>query len=177
MTEDKLHSQIEAIDFGVEKSMRYHQRRRGHYEWLHNAIMFLTVISGSAAFAQVLDWPEYFGAVAAVLAAIDLVWGPSHRARDHEVLFRRFSALAISIRTTASPTAETLAKWVRERIDVETDEPPIYWALEADCDNEVRRAQGKDKELIQIDWWSRLTMYWYRHAESVFDLAPRNPAV
>ena len=177
MTDDNLIGKIEALDFGIEKSMRYHQRRRGHYEWLHKVIMFLTVVSGSAAFASLLNCPEYFGAAAAVFAAVDLVWGPSHRARDHEILFRHFSTLASDIRTTISPTAELHAEWVRKRIDIETDEPPIYWALEADCDNEVRRAWGKDQQLAQINGWARLTMYWNRHSESTFELLPRNSAV
>ena len=177
MTDENLIGKTEALNFGIEKSMRYHQRRRGHYEWLHKVIMFLTLLSGSAAFASLLGCPEYFGAAAAVFAAIDLVWGPSHRARDHEILFRRFSALAIAIRTTVPPTAELHAEWVRKRIDIETDEPPIYWALEADCDNEVRRAWGKDQKLVQINRWARLTMYWHRHTESMFELLPRNSPV
>ena len=177
MTDNNLRQQIDALDFGIEKSMRYHQRRRGHYERLHKFIMFLTVICGSAAFAQVLGRSEYFGAATAFFAAGDLVWGPSHLARDHEILFRRFSDLAIAIRTTVSPTQESYVQWLKKRISIETDEPPIYWALEADCDNEVRRAKGKDMDLIQIKWWARLTMYCFRHAESVFEPTPRNAAV
>ena len=177
MTDNNLGWQIDKLDFGIEKSMRYHQRRRGHYELLHKFIMFLTIICGSAAFAQVLGLSEYFGAATAFFAAGDLVWGLSHLARDHEILFRRFSDLAIAIRTTVSPTQESYAEWLQKRISIEADEPPIYWALEADCDNEVRRARGKDEKLIQIDWWARLTMYWRRHAESVFELPPRNAAV
>ena len=171
MADKELKSNIEALDFSVEKSMRYHQRRRGHYEFCHNAFMFLTIISGSAAFAEL---SANFGAAAAIFAAIDLVWGLSHQAKNHEILFRRFSELAISIRTTRAPTAELHAEWVRKRIDIETDEPPIYWALEAACDNEVRRAWGKDNELVHINWWYLLTMYWLRHTKSVFEPIPQN---
>ena len=170
MTKDAIASQIDELidklDFGVEKSMRYHQRRRGFYDSLHKIIMFLIIICGSAAFS---GFSEYLAAAAAAFAAIDLVWGPSHCARDHEMLFRRFSDLAIDIRTTTQDP-ESHAKWVTERITIETDEPPIYWALEADCDNEVRRAWGRDKELILIGWWARLTMYCHRHAEATFGL-------
>ena len=172
MPHDDAKDEIEALNFGVEKSMRYHQRRRGHYEWIHRSIMFLTVLSGSAAFAGVFEWPQYFGAAAALLAAIDLVWSPSHRARDHEMLFRRFSDLVIEIRTNRSRNDEDLAKLTERRLLIEKDELPVYWALEADCDNEVRRAWGKNDKLVFFDWWSRLTMYWHRHSQAVYEPKP-----
>ena len=87
------------------------------------------------------------------------------------MLFRRFSDLAIDIRTTeTTDKAAALADWTKKRISIESDEPPTYWALEADCDNEVRRAWGRDEELISIGWWSRLTMNWLKHAQSDYTL-------
>lgn len=174
MTNDDLKEKIEGLNFAVEKSMRYHQRRRGHYDFYFKGLLFLAILSGSAAFAEM---PKYFAAMAAIFPAINLVWGLSHRARDHEILFRRFSELAISIRTAIikkSANEELLAEWTQKRIDIETDEPPIYWALEADCDNEVRRAWGKgrDDELVPIDWWCRMTMNWMHHAKRSFDPVP-----
>ncbi len=145
--------------------MRYHQRRRGFYDFFHKAFMFLIVVAGSSATFSGLS--GVFAVIAAVLAAIDLVWGLSHRARDHEMLFRRFSDLAIKIRTEEQ-TEASYREWMGERVSIEKDEPPIYWALEADCDNEVRRARGKDTELARIGWWCRKTMYFIRHAEKVF---------
>ena len=169
MAENDLKTKIEKIDFAVEKSMRYHQRRRGFYESFHNALMFLTIISGSAAFA---DMSNYFGGMAAIFTAVNLVWGLSHRARDHEILFRRFSELAISIRTMPEETKEAYDKLMEKRIEIETEEPPIYWALEADCDNEVRRAWDRTKKMVPIDWWCRTTMNWLHHAKRSFDPAP-----
>ena len=171
MPDDELKSKkIKDLDFGVEKSMRYHQRRRGHYEVCHKIIMFFTIICGSAAFANFAELSMYFGAAAAILPAIDLVCGLSIQAKNHEILFRRFSQLAISIRTTGSQTEELLAKWIRERINIETDEPPMYCALEADCDNEVRRALGKDKKLAHIGLYHWLTMNYLRHPWTVFKI-------
>ena len=149
--------------------MRYHQRRRGHYDFYFKSLLFLAILSWSAAFA---DMPKYFAAMAAIFPAINLVWGLSHRARDHEILFRRFSELAISIRTE-SPTNELYAQWIKKRIEIETEEPPIYWALEADCCNEVCRAWGRTKEIVPIDWWYRVTMNWLHHDKSYFELVPQ----
>lgn len=143
--------------------MRYHQRRRGFYDWIHRLSMFPVVICGSAAFGRLFDSPENFAAATTILAAINLVWAPSHRARDHEMLFRRFSTLAITIRTEPQDR-QHYDLWVKERVSIEADELPIYKALEADCDNEVRRALGRTAEMVRIDWLSRVTMNWLRHA-------------
>lgn len=96
---------------------------------------------------------------------------PSHRARDHEMLFRSFSNLAIKVRT--EPVSErAYDEWEKERIEIEKDEPPIYIALEADCDNEVRRAWGRTNSMVKIGFWSRLTMNWIRHAERSYNAEP-----
>ncbi|MDE0394062.1 MAG: hypothetical protein OYK82_04705 [Gammaproteobacteria bacterium] len=52
---------------------------------------------------------------------------------------------------------------------IEAGEPPIYTALEADCDNEVRRAWGLDREMVQISRRHRLTMNVCRHAAMHYD--------
>lgn len=168
MTTDDLRKRTDQLNFAVEKSMRYHQRRRGFYDWVNRLSMFTVVICGSAAFGKLFDIPQYFAAATTILAAINLVWAPSHRARDHEILFRRFSDLAIKIRTTPA-SEDAYDGWVKERIEIETDEPPIFIALEADCDNEVRRAWGRTREMIKIGWWSRLTMNLIRHAERHYE--------
>ena len=166
---DLLIKEIERLDFAIEKSMRYHQRRRGVYEWRHKVIMFLVIVLGSAAFYR---WAN-LAIATTVLATIDLVWGLSHKARDHEMLFARFSKLAIDIRTTTTPDKALYNSWVKERINIETGEPPIHWALEADCDNEVRRAWDRDKKMVKIGWWSRLTMNWLRHEKKDFPMISR----
>ncbi len=171
MTADDLEALTDKLDFAIEKSMRYHQRRRGFYDVINRFSMFAVVICGSAAFARLFDSAEFFAAAATVIAAINLVWAPSHRARDHEILFRRFSNLAVKVRTEPA-SASTYDEWVKERIEIETDEPPIYIALEADCDNEVRRAWGRTKNMVKIDVWSRLTMNLFRYANRSYNAGP-----
>ena len=140
---------------------------RGHYDMAYKFMVFLIIAGGSAAFAEVVGWSHYLGAAIALVAVAELVWGVSRRTRDHEILHRRFSDLATSIRPKPR-TDEAYADWVSARIAIESDEPPIYWAVEADCDNEVRRAWGRDQELAQIGWWPRLTMHLQRHANRSF---------
>ena len=169
MMNEELERNIYKLNFQIEKSMRYHQRRRGFYDFVHRAFMFLIIFFGSAAFIdQAGHLREWVGVLVASLAAIDLVWSLSHRARDHEVLFRSFSELAIQIRTTEDADQKAYDSWVKRRIEIETDEPPIYYALEADCDNQVRRAWGKTNELVKIGWFKHKLLHLVRFSPKDF---------
>ena len=164
--------EVDALMFQVDKSMRYHQRFRGFYDTFHRAFMFVIIAAGGgAALKFSATPPEYVGVGVALVAALNLVWAPSHRARDHHLLHGRFAALLIQIRS-GEWTEENRVRWDAERHKIEKDEPPIFYALEADCDNQVRRAWGRTKSMVEIGWWSRRTMYFLRHAPRQFDERP-----
>jgi len=167
----ELSDVADELNFAVEKSLRYHQRRRAFYDGWHRIIMFALILIGSASFADVVTHLSFYtitisgwgGLVVAALAALDLVFSLGDKARDHEILHRRFTDLAISIRTEAE-TPERLQLWERRRLEMETDEPPIFWALEASCDNEVIKAWGRDVKngLVALSPWQRLMMNYLR---------------
>ncbi len=163
-----LEDRIFALKFAIEKSLRYHQRRRGFFDAMHNAIMFGVIICGSAAFAG--ESPKLAGAIAALIGALDLVFQFSHKARDHQSLFQRFSELNVAVTTTEISTNKELDILVAKRLKIESDEPPIFWALEADCDNETAIAWGRDKSsgLIRLEWYQRLFMNFLRFDRTVF---------
>jgi hypothetical protein len=163
-----LERKIDALNFGIEKSLRYHQRRRAFYEGGHRWAMFGVIILGSAAFGTIQGllgtWSpiisSFAALLAAVLAAADLVFDLSTRARDHLLLHRSYSDLASDIRTKQEPTQDAYQSWLDRRIKIEAEEPPIYWALEASCDNEVTSAWDRDKKhgLVPLTRWQRLMM-------------------
>ena len=151
---------IDGLMFGIEKSIRYHQRRRAHYEELHKAVMLGVIVSGSAAFANSMGHGPVMGLVAAILGAVDLVFAFSHRARDHEILHRRFTELANRCRRAPESDVTELE---RIRMEIETDEPPIYWEVESDCYMEVAAAWGRKVDRPQNwTWWRRAMMHWWR---------------
>lgn len=149
---------LRELRFHVDKSLRYHQRRRGHYERLHRWTMLGVIVAGSAAFAE--QAPKVFGALAALLGAFDLVFGYSHRARDHDQLHRRFVELSIKARAATPGDEATIKTLIAERERLEADEPPIFWLLEADCDNETTVAWGLERKngLVPLTRWQRFTM-------------------
>ena len=105
---------VQDLDTDIDRSCRYHSRRRAFLDTLHKTIAGVVILSGSSAVAAIFGNHSTFGIVAAsataVLTTIDLVVGLSHRARDHEVLYRQFKQLAADMAAISAPTAEDLAR-------------------------------------------------------------------
>lgn len=173
MTEKPLGDRVDDLRFGIEKSIRYHHRRMAYYDLLHRAMMFGVIVAGSAAFSEQVGKPAWLGLLAAVFAAINLVWNLSHKARDHKELHRRFSDLLGQMNVT-EPSEVMLGEWTRERIKIEADEPPIFWAVEADCYNEVAAAWGRKKGQLDVGWVRWLFMNFLRF--ETFEFKSRSPA-
>ena len=178
LSNEALAKRVDALNFAVEKSLRYHQRRRAVYDIRHKFSMFVIILLGSATFGKVLgetsfmpmQAEQWFGLMIAAIAALDLVIGFSHKARDHEVLHRRFSDMAAEIRSADNGTEKDYGKWLALRVNIEADEPPIYWALETSCDNEVTAAWGRDQAegLVPLGWHHQIFMNWYRFDKTEF---------
>lgn len=158
------------ILFPLEKSIRYHQRRRAYYDSCHRLIMLMIIIAGSASVVDVLKFAQiWLGLLTAALGAIDLVFGLSDKARDHEFLMRRFSGLVARIRRSSSATPTDLLDWQAERIEIEADEPDVYWAVEAICYNEAARAWDRNpQEVVEVKLAFRLFQNIFRFDPSDF---------
>jgi hypothetical protein len=156
--------QLDDLRYGVEKSIRYHQRRRGWLETWHRIIMFAIIISGSSALLDVVrPWisVEVASLSAAVLGAFDLVTGISVSARDYAILQGKFASLLAEMTRVAAPTDEQIREWSARRIEIEAEEPSIYWVVEADCDNEIARMRGNYKATVPIPFWRYYTMHLF----------------
>jgi hypothetical protein len=156
---------LDSLTYGIEKSIRYHQRRRGFLEHVHRCTMFLVILSSSGAvssFVVDLGWERWFALAAAVLAALDLTTGVGVLARDYAMLHGKFSSLLAEIAKVATPTLEQVLEWKARRIEIESEEPPIYWVVEADCDNEICLARGRREKAVRIGQWRRLFMHVLR---------------
>ncbi|MEM9360447.1 MAG: hypothetical protein AAGB04_30080 [Pseudomonadota bacterium] len=162
-----LDREISNLRFDVDRSRRYHQRRRAHYDRVHQFIIFLVIISGSAAFADALGNAQWFGLATAVLGALDLVGGFSHKSRDHEVLHRRFVDLAAQIELGSSPTEKDLQVWKSKVLAIEADEPPIFWAVDQDCYNEIAVSWERPEYFRKMPPHRRLLKHFMRFDDVV----------
>ena len=158
---DELHEERYKLRFGVERSIRYHARMAGRYETIYKFFMFVTILMGSASFGELSNQPEIWGGFAAAIAAFVLVYAPGNRAACHRNLHSRFSDLAIDMESEC--TDINLKKWTKTRLQIEQNEPPIFWALNRDCHNEVCKAWDRLDYVKKIGFWKRLTMYLLRH--------------
>jgi hypothetical protein len=147
--------------FDIRRSIRYHNRRRVHFDRLDRLTNMVSIVFGSAAVFGVLEHRYQAlaltaAAIVTVVSAINLVMGSSMRARDHAEFARRFVLLEKEI-VASAPDAETLKQLTAKRLDIEVDEPPVLRVLDCLCHNEEMRAQGYPKEqLANIRWWQAL---------------------
>lgn len=130
--------------WAVQRSHRYHGRRNAFFDRWHKTTLLAGVLGGSAAMASLgKGAPAWLllagGGIVAVLSALDLVVGTAEMARKHNDLRRRFCELERVIQKTPACTEERVAEWTSERLSIESDEPPVYVALDILVENELAR--------------------------------------
>lgn len=158
---------VQHVLYDVERSARYHARRQAFLDGCHKWIMFAIIVAGTFTFASFGE--EAGGAeaavalVAPVLGALDLVFGLSHKARDHGWLYRSFMDLVADLQDPERLT-ETEAHDLRVRfVRLCGEEPPIFHVVNAACQNEVIDSHGlKATGKIKIPLAYRLVMHLHR---------------
>lgn len=156
--------------FDIQRSIRYHQRRRGFYDRLDKTSNMLSLIFGSAAIFGVLQ-EKYkvvaivASAVVTVVSSINLVVGSAQRGRDHTDFMRKYVELEKSMLGDA--TEERLLAIKEARLCIEAEEPPVMHVLNAICHRELMRAIGySKKELPQIGWFQSAVAQVFDFRES-----------
>ena len=148
--------------FAVRKSIVYHRKREQSLESLNRVRMFLTAVAGSSAVVLWLaDFDKELGAaavaVAALGAALELVYGTAKGTRLHYVLALRFILLEKGlVRKGRDLSDEDRRKYMNMRLDIEADEPPTLSVLNVMCHNEQLRVMGRHKERIPVLWYQRV---------------------
>jgi hypothetical protein len=143
--------QLTRLLFGIRRSIRYHNRRRAHFDRINNLSSFVSVLFSSAAIASLLaSGGRAFLLVAAALvslvSAVNLVVGASRRAREHSDFAKRFVILERDLAGVSNPTDEDIRRWTQRRLDIEADEPPVLKVLDSICHNEQVRSMGYDAQ-------------------------------
>jgi hypothetical protein len=164
--EHSLKEKWDGLLFDVRRSVRYHNYRRKFFDFLSTWTNFLIIISGTSvvSFASRGEggspWVKFFGALAAILAALDLVIGFSTKSRDYNDLAKDFSRLEIAMNKIGDAyTNENFFDMFNTRLAIEQNEPPIKRVLDIYCWNELSISMGHDKsELYDIKLYQRLFM-------------------
>lgn len=164
-----------ALLFDVRRSVRYHDRRRGFFDRLHRLTNVLTILmAGSVLYdlgktGETAGWLVALSALAALLAALDMVVGYSAWATRHHDLKNRFCALEIDL-LSGDLAPGTWQAYAVRRLQIERDEPPVYRALDLLCHNEMLIAEGitpkaKPDEFSTLSRWQRWTSQFWHWAD------------
>ncbi|MEP3114121.1 hypothetical protein [Nisaea sp.] len=158
-----------------ERSARYHAARCAFFDFWHRVLMVSVLFAGSgAALSAVLTLGSKdhilvgMGLFVAAVGAIDVVVGLPMKARDHEILKRRFYALAKRI-VPHRATVVMIEEWRAEMVSIFEDEPATYHALNALCHNAICQSVGAPKGVYQrVGWLARLLCNWVQYSPSTF---------
>lgn len=146
-----------------ERSMRYHQARARFCNTLHLFIQFLVFALSSVSVYhlmvtllddQALRW---LWAGVGLLALVSLVYNTSDKAALHKSLYRSFTMLAGTIAATPDANEAMRTEWTKSIHALYAEEPPVYRALLAHCDNQVAIALNADQGyFVDLCWHHRL---------------------
>ena len=174
--------QLWDLRWGVKRSIRYHSRRQGFFQFWHTLVMVVTLMASSATivvFSSALSegWPLVVKLIPAVLIALlsilDVAVGFSGRAWRHADFVRQFTDLELDIldferRIEDEPEDDPgkmgrkgLARLTARRLKIEVSEPPVLRVLDTLCHNELLRAMDyPPSEQIEVAFWQRWTAHF-----------------
>lgn len=142
-----LRDNIHDLNFSIEVSIRYHDRRRGFFDTLHKTVRVVGMLGISAAAAGLTGYLNDVPAgrevgiggafTGALLLALDVVVGFAESARLHDSLYRKFYELMAEIARAKDPSEDEIHGWLSRVLIIERDEPPSFHALYILCHNEV----------------------------------------
>jgi hypothetical protein len=169
----RLDNRTYALLFAVRRSCLYHTHRRRFYDWLNKMQGIVSFLFGTATIGALIakldpNVTAVAVAVPTVLATIGLFIGPAQRAREHHDLARRFNSLEQKMAHGRSVTEKEAEILVRERLEIEKDEPPKRRNLDTLCHNELLRSLGGNDDQMwrvgPLQRWLADIMDWRPHA-------------
>lgn len=157
-TNAKIADDINALRFNVARSIRYHDKRRGYFDFLGKFLQYISLLGSSAAVATLIGatMPEFefigitikvpllISALTACVTLLNLMIGCAGKMENHTKLRNQFHDLMNSIDDVSDATIEDMRKLNRWRVDIEKEEPSISDWLNKLMFNETVDALGYD---------------------------------
>ncbi len=159
---------------------QYHSGREAYLDTVHRWFMFLVIALGAGALIDLLPkeqslvlaglsvgLKELFAASAAIIAALDLTFDLSNRARVHSMQKRRYFELLSQLNS-----GEKTPDQVRACIDgYSADEEPPFRVMIFACWNAAQMTiYGKDAQQIAIPWYASWFKNWFRMSSADYGL-------
>lgn len=169
--EEEINKKWEDLFFEVRRSIRYHSKRAGFFDFLNKMITAISIVAGSAVIATAFGSNSSmlqavfgsnssmlqvaFGIIVASLSTISLAFGYSSREQLHNELKREFIMLERSMIKCDYPDDNIYKKKHARMLSIEANEPAVVRALNAVCYNEQAEAQGSE-DRDEISWFRSL---------------------
>ena len=153
---------LSGLEFHIDRSLRYHRKRRDFLATLHSVSIWVAALSSSGTFAVVLGGADsvvfkILAGIAAAAATFDATFGLSKRSNLHDSLQARFSNLAAKMADATDTSEANLHNWAAEIKTIEKGEPAELRVLHMVCRNEaaISRGYGQD-QFYELRWWQSL---------------------
>jgi hypothetical protein len=147
----------------LEVSCRYHDWRRAKIGFYVNCVRVVSLAGAVVTLVTLFaDWS--FAAklligvnlIVALVTLFDLVFQTDNAARKHEVLYRRFKDLQASVARAAANWRDRIPEWRAEAQIIRMDEPPVFWAVYAECWNQAVGKFFEDRsQFRRVSWLQR----------------------
>lgn len=165
-TEAETVTALTALDFRIDASLRYHQKRRDFFERWDRLIRAASAFAGTGAAALLFsqttnDTKLAVGVVLALASVVAAVWNPGDAARLNIRQHARYSEIAERVaRRRTKADSDEVADWDASLIAIEADEPPLRNYLWAQCWNEHAMSIGSREPFYVLDRYQRIARHF-----------------
>ena len=132
--------------------------------------MVVVLVSGSGAVFALAETSalaaNFMMLLTAAIGAVGVVFDLPSRARNHEMLARKFYQTAAKINPEHA-TDEQVSQWRTDILSAYEDEPAVYHALNAECYNAAAQASGK-KTRQRVSTRHHWLRHWFRFSAKDF---------
>lgn len=175
-------SPLDAARISCLTNAQYHAGREAFLDTVHRWFMFAVIALGAGALIDLfpkeqvahgsltIGLKEFFAASAAIIAALDLTFDLSNRARSHALQKRRYFELLSQLNG-----GERTSEQVRVCIDqFSADEEPAYRVMIFACWNQAQITVYGEKALkIDIPWYAAWFKNWFRRPSANYELTTK----
>jgi hypothetical protein len=171
---------VEAATISCLTNAHYHSGREAFLDTTHRWFMFLVIALGAAALTDALPRllnsafgisidgsaiKEICAASAAIIAALDLTFDLSNRARAHSMMKRRYFELLADLREEQKTPEQV--RVCLERFSA--DEEPMYRVLYLACWNSAQMTVfGRTAKRFDISFLGNLFKNWVRRPSATY---------
>ena len=170
MDEAELDSRTFRLLAGINKSARYHARRRMFYEnWNAITTAMSAAVLAAGSILQVYAttsryWALLLGA-GAVWCAVDAALTTSKKAGLHNELAGQFAQIEKRFASGENLKDQDFEDIRKSRLDIETREPPTLYLLNELCTIAFERSVGVKPPPVHVPKWRMLLVHFLSQEE------------